>query len=206
MEDRTRIAVAPAVQLGGALFTPEQLIKLGTAAAPDSMIEMTNFRQLYIEVPDTDVEGIEGELQHSGLEVYPTGFVSKGLIACQFCRGAEEAGLSTAQALNEAIAGIETPAPLKIGYAGCALGTSEPLLKDIGVVKMRDTFDIYVGGDPKGLKPKFASKLVTGVAANRLIPAVIALIEFYKTHAKLKEKFSKFVDRIPLEELQQAAA
>ncbi|MDQ0886919.1 hypothetical protein QFZ81_002007 [Paenibacillus sp. V4I9] len=30
-----------------------------------------------------------------------------------------------AEALNKAISGIETPTPLKIGYAGCALGTSE---------------------------------------------------------------------------------
>lgn len=206
MKDHTRIAVAPAVQMGGSLFTPEQLMKIGSVAESSAMIEMTNFRQLYIEVAEHDVKMIEEELQQSGLEVYSAGFVSKSLIACQFCRGAEEAGLDTARALNEAIAGIATPAPLKIGYAGCALGTSEPLLKDIGVVKMRDTFDIYVGGDPKGIKPKFASKLMTGVSADQLIPVVNALIQYYKDHAKPKEKFSKFVDRIPLEELRQVAA
>lgn len=206
MGDHTRIAVAPAVQLGGSLFTPEQLMKISRVAEPDAMIEMTNFRQIYIEIAENDMGTIEEELQQSGLEVYPAGFVSKSLIACQFCRGADEAGLDTARTLNEVIAGIETPAPLKIGYAGCALGTSEPLLKDIGVVKMRDTFDIYVGGDPKGIKPKFASKLMTGLSANQLIPVVSALIYFYKEQAKPKEKFSRFVDRISLEELRQAAA
>jgi hypothetical protein len=58
---------------------------------------------------------------------------TKSLIDCNFCRGAEEAGLDVAKDLNGAIAGHEVPSPLKIGYAGCALGTSEPLLKDIGV-------------------------------------------------------------------------
>ncbi len=88
---------------------------------------------------------------------------------------------------------------------GCALGTSEPLLKDIGVVKMRDRFDIYVGGEPKGLKTSFAKLLVSGLTEDRLVPVVTAIIHFYKAHAKGKEKFNKFVDRISLEQLQQIA-
>lgn len=202
MKDYVKIAVAPPVQEGGSLFTPKQLVTIGNLAGPEAAVEMTGFKQLYVEVPREDEAGIRRELESSGLEVYPAGFVTKSLIACQFCKGAEEAGLNTAKALNLAIAGIETPAPLKIGYAGCALGTSEPLLKDIGVVKMRDTFDIYVGGDPKGLKAKFASKLLTGIREQDLIKAVMELIHFYKTNAKPKEKFSRFVDRISLERLK----
>jgi precorrin-3B C17-methyltransferase len=73
------------------------------------------------------------------------------LITCNFCNGEEEAGLTAAKALDRAIAGLEVPSPLKAGYSGCALATGEPLLKDIGVVKMRDHFDVYVGGDAKSL-------------------------------------------------------
>jgi precorrin-3B C17-methyltransferase len=47
--------------------------------------------------------------------------------------------------------------------SGCALGTSEPLLKDIAVVKMRDVFDIYVGGEAKGLKAGIAQLIMPGV-------------------------------------------
>lgn len=111
---------------------------------------MTTFNQLYIEVPPERRETIQYELEQDGLSVYRAGIGTKSLIACPFCRGAEEAGLETARALNEAIAGLESPTPLKIGYAGCALGTSEPLLRDIGVVKMRDAYDLYLGGEPKG--------------------------------------------------------
>ncbi|WP_274648494.1 hypothetical protein [Paenibacillus humicola] len=32
-----------------------------------------------------------------------------------------------------------------------------------------------------------------------------AIIDFYKEHAKGKEKFSKFIDRVSLEQLQQIA-
>ncbi|GED32038.1 nitrite reductase [Brevibacillus centrosporus] len=205
MSETTKIAVTPAIQVGGSLFTPEQLGKIGSVVGNDAKIEMTTFKQIYIEIPMDRREVIVEELQCSGLEVYPAGFVTKSLIACNFCKGAEVAGLETARELNKAIAGIETPTPIKVGYAGCALGTSEPLLKDIGVVKTRDTFDIYVGGEAKGLKAGLAKLLVSGLKEAQLAPVITKIIDFYKENAKGKEKFSKFVDRITLEQLKQIA-
>lgn len=205
MGEKVKIAISPAIQLGGSLFTPNQLVQIGTIIGTDAKVEMTTFKQLYAEVPIERREAIKEELERNGLEVNPAGFVTKSLIACNFCKGAEEAGLETAKAMNQAIAGIETPAPLKIGYAGCALGTSEPLIKDIGVIKMRDKFNIYVGGESKGLKTSFAKLLREGVTEEQLIPVITAIIDYYKEHAKGKEKFSKFVNRISLEQLQQIA-
>jgi len=205
MTEKTKLAVSPAIQVGGSLFTPEQLARIGAVAGPDAKIEMTSFKQFYVEVPLEKKDVIKEELERSGLEVYPAGFVAKSLIACNFCKGAEEAGLETARKLNRAVAGIGTPAPLKIGYAGCALGTSEPLLKDIGVVKMREAFDIYVGGEPKGIKAATGRLLVAGLSEEKLAPVLAKIIEFYKEQAKGKEKFSKFVDRITLERLKHVA-
>lgn len=203
MGEKINIAISAPIRVGGSLFTPGQLAAIAAAVGSDAKIEMTPFKQLYAEVPLERREAIKEELENQGLEVYPPGFVTKSLIACNFCKGAEEAGLNIARALNQAIAGIATPTPIKIGYAGCALGTSEPLLKDIGVVKMRDCFDIYVGGEPKGIKSSIAKLLLTGLAEERLIPAVTAIIDFYKANAKGKEKFRKFVERVSLAKLQQ---
>ncbi|AZS15507.1 nitrite reductase [Paenibacillus lutimineralis] len=205
MEETVKIAISPAIQLGGSLFTPKQLIKIGDIIGPDAKVEMTGFKQLYAEVTIDRRDSIKQELEQSGLEVNPAGFVTKSLIVCNFCRGSKDAGLETAKNLNKAISGIETPTPLKIGYAGCALGTSEPLIKDIGVVKMRDKFDIYVGGEAKGLKTSFAKLLLSGITEDQLITVITAIIDFYKEHAKGKEKFSKFINRISLEQLQSFA-
>jgi len=203
--EKTKIAVASALQVGGNLFTPEQLALIGALAGPDGSIEVTPFRQIYVEVPAATRDAIVKQLEKAGLQVMPAGFAAKGLIACNFCKGAEEAGLEIARELNEAIAGIATPTPLKVGYAGCALGTSEPLLKDIGIVKMRDAFDIYVGGDPKGLKAAAGRLLATGIPSERLRTVIRRIIDFYVQHAKGKEKFSRFVNRITIEELQRIA-
>lgn len=202
MGEKMKIAVNPAVQVGGSLFTPEQLVKIGMVTGEETSIEMTLFKQLYLQIPMESLEQVSQELKDAGLEVYPAGFVTKSLIACNFCRGEQEAGLETARKVNQAIAGIETPAPLKIGYAGCALGTSEPLLKDIGIVKMRDHFDMYIGGEPKGLKASLATLLVSGLEEDQLVPVLLKLIDYYKKHAKGKEKFSRFVERVSVDTLK----
>ncbi|KAA1188666.1 nitrite reductase [Paenibacillus sp. B2(2019)] len=206
MGEITKIAVAPPIQVGGSLFTPEQLATIGAIVGTNARIEMTSFKQLYLEVPLEHREEIVEQLERTGLEVYPAGFVTKSLIACNFCKGAEEAGLAVAQKLNQSIAGIETPMPLKIGYAGCALGTSEPLLKDISVVKMRNTYEVFIGGEPKGLKTSIAQSLRSGLSEDQLIPVILSLINYYKANAKGKEKFRKFIDRTTIELLQQVVA
>lgn len=197
-----KFAVTPGFELGGAIFRPEHLALLGTIIGDDAKIELTTFKQLYIEMQEERIEQVKAQLKTIGLEIYPAGFYTKSLIACHFCRGEEDAGLSIARQLNEAIAGIATPSPMKIGYAGCALGTSEPLLKDIGVVKMKDTYSIYVGGEPKSIKPTIGILFMSDITQERLIPIVQRLIELYQEQGKKKEKFTRFIDRLSMEELK----
>jgi precorrin-3B C17-methyltransferase len=199
-----KIAVTPGFEVGGSLFTSKQLAQIGLISGENAKIELTTFKQLYVELQEERAVEVTEKLIEVGLEIYPAGFVTKSLITCNFCRGAEDAGLEIAERLNQAIAGIETPSPLKIGYAGCALGTSEPLLKDIGIVKMKDSFDVYIGGEPKSIKPAFAMMFASGVPADNLIPVVLGLIDYFKNHGKKKEKFSKFTQRIAMETLRDA--
>ncbi|GIP26889.1 hypothetical protein J23TS9_20190 [Paenibacillus sp. J23TS9] len=205
MTGTIKFAVSSPVQVGGNILASEQLAIIAAAAGPEGSVEVTPFRQIYIEVPLAEQKHVEEQLVKGGLEVYPAGAVIKGLIACQFCNGAEAAGLDTARALNLAVAGIETPAPVKIGYAGCALGTSEPLLKDISVVKMKDKFSIYAGGEPKGIKTAIAELLIADLEERQIIPIILRIIDFYKSNAKGKEKFSKFMRRMTVDRMRDIA-
>lgn len=126
-----KFAVTPGFEVGGTMFKPEQLAVLGTVIGSDARIEMTTFKQLYVEMQEEQAEEAKAKLQQAGLELYPAGMYTKSLITCNFCKGAEEACLNTAKLLDEAVAGLAAPSPLKIGYSGCALATGEPLLKDM---------------------------------------------------------------------------
>jgi len=201
---KKKFAVTPGFEVGGTIFRPEQLAVLGSIVGEDAKIEMTTFKQLYVEVLEEREEEIKEELKAVGLEIHPAGFYTKSLIACNFCRGAEDAGLDVAKKLDEVIAGHAVPNPLKIGYAGCALGTSEPLLKDIGIVKMKDTFDIYVGGESKGLKARLAQLFLSALTEEQLVTVVQKLIRFFQQNGKNKEKFSTFINRVSVEALREA--
>ena len=202
--EKKKFAVTPGFEVGGTIFRPEQLAVLGSIVGEDAKIEMTTFKQLYVEVLEEREEEIKEELKAAGLEIHPAGFYTKSLITCNFCRGAEDAGLDVAKKLDEVIAGHAVPNPLKIGYAGCALGTSEPLLKDIGIVKMKDTFDIYVGGESKGLKAKLAQLFLSALTEEQLVTVVQKLIGFFQQNGKNKEKFSTFINRVSVEALREA--
>lgn len=202
---RTKFAVTPGFEVGGTIFKPEQLMTLGSIVGKDAKIEMTTFKQLYVEMQEERLEEVKEKLRSTGLEIYPAGFYTKSLITCNFCKGAEEAGMEVAKELDEAIGGLEVPSPLKIGYAGCGLATSEPLFKDIGVVKMKNTYDIYVGGDGKTLKASLGTLFISGVAREKLIPAVMGIIQYYQAYGKKKEKFSRFIARVPMDTLRKAA-
>jgi precorrin-3B C17-methyltransferase len=198
-----KFAVSPGFQEGGTIFKPEQLAVLGSIVGVDAKIEMTTFKQLYVEMQEERMDEVQVKLKEAGLDIQPAGFYTKNLITCNFCRGAEDAGLEVAAMLDQAIVGKEVPSPLKIGYAGCALGTSEPLLKDIAVVKMNEVYDIYVGGEAKGLKARLGQLLISGVTKTELIPMITRLIVFFQELGKKKEKFSKFIERMTMEELQK---
>lgn len=200
-----KFAVTPGFGVGGTVFSPKQLAAIGSIAERIVDVEMTGFKQLYVTLEEERMAEVQEDLKAAGLQVHPAGFVTKSLIACQFCRGAEDAGLDVARALDLAIAGIPVPSPLRIGYAGCALGTSEPLLKDIAVVKMKDSYDLYVGGEPKGIKAGLAKLLLTGLQAEQLIPAVTRLIAQFQEHGKRKESYRRFVERFTLEKVREAA-
>lgn len=200
-----KFAVTPGFGEGGTIFKPEQLELLGSIVGKDAEIEMTTFKQLYVAVQEEKLQEVQQHLQQVGFEIQPAGFFTKSLITCNFCRGAEDAGLAVAEALNKAIAGHPVPSPLKIGYAGCALGTSEPLLKDIAVVKMKDRFDLFVGGDAKGLKARLAQLLIPGLKAEQLIPVVTRLITDFQHNGKKKETYARYAERKTMEKLREVA-
>jgi precorrin-3B C17-methyltransferase len=79
-----KFAVTPGFDVGGFIFKPEQLAVIGSIVGGDAKIEMTNFGQLYIAMDEGRIEEVKEKLRETGLEIHPTGFYSKNLIACNF--------------------------------------------------------------------------------------------------------------------------
>lgn len=198
-----KIAVNSGISFGSRL-TGKQLMVLAKYLQEGESVELTTFQQLYLEVEEEQLEDIKEEFVEVGLVCYPVGKYIKSLRTCNFCKGSEAEGMPVAKNLNTLLAGKEVPFTLRPAYTGCPVGCGEPLMNDIGVMKIKDTYCIYVGGNSKGANAQVGQLLAEKLSAEQLYLVVEKVVQLYQEHGKKNEKFHKFVDRYGFEELVSA--
>ncbi|MFS0602008.1 nitrite reductase [Peribacillus frigoritolerans] len=203
MEDsgkKIKIAINGGIGFGAKL-TSKQLVTISKYMNEDEELELTTFQQLYIEIPEDNKEDIIEEFQSVGLACYPVGNFIKSLRTCNFCKGEEEEGMPVAKELNRRIAGKAVPFTLKVAYTGCPIGCGEPMLSDIGVMKIRDHYNLYVGGKAKGKDAEVGSLLKENLTPEELYETVEKIIAIYSQIGKKRETFYKFLKRIGRDQL-----
>ncbi len=187
----------------GAKLKPKQMIALGKYLNEDDEIEMTTFQQLIIKVEESKVENAKKELESVGLFIYKVGPYVKSLRTCNFCKGAEEEGMSVAIELNRRIAGQEVPFTLRPAYTGCPNACGEPLINDIGVIKRKEHFELYIGGKAVGEDARTGVLLKAGLSPAELYDLVDRVIDIYRKNGRRRERMAKFIDRYGLEKIKE---
>jgi len=199
-EKMVKLAVNGGISFGSKL-NAKQLTVIAEHLNDGEELELTTFQQLYIEVPESKVEFVKEKFKGVGLSCYPVGNVVKSLRTCNFCKGDEEEGMPVAKELNRRIAGRAVPSTLKVAYTGCPIGCGEPMLSDIGVMKMRDHYNLYVGGKAKGKDAEVGSLLKENLTPEELYDTVERIIATYSQMGKKRETFYKFLKRIGRDDL-----
>ncbi|HFJ9501357.1 TPA: nitrite reductase [Bacillus paranthracis] len=200
-EKMVKIAVNGGISFGAKL-NGKQLLAIAEYLNDGDELELTTFQQLYIEVPESNVEQAKEEFRGVGLTCYPVGNFVKSLRTCNFCKGAEEEGMPVAIELNKRIAGKPVPFTLRPAYTGCPVGCGEPLVNDIGVMKIRNGYDLYIGGRAKGKDAQMGVLFMEQLVPKQLYEAVEKIIDIYSEHGKKREPFSRFINRFGLENLR----
>ncbi|USK62395.1 nitrite reductase [Peribacillus asahii] len=201
-ENKIKIAVNGGVGFGAKL-NAKQLITLAKYLGEEEELELTVFQQLYIEVEEYQLEETVKELEGVGLKCYPVGNFVKSLRTCNFCKGAVEEGMPTAKKLNNLIAGKPVPFTLRVAYTGCPIACGEPLINDIGVIKKKNTFELYLGGKAKGIDAKTGLLFRENLSEKELLESVQKVISLYEKNGKKREAFSKFLDRYGIDNLKE---
>ena len=185
----------------GAKLNSKQLITISKYMNDDEELELTTFQQLYIEIPEDKKEAIIEEFESVGLACYPVGNFVKSLKTCNFCKGEFEEGMPVAKELNQRIAGKPVPFTLKVAYTGCPIGCGEPMLSDIGIMKMKDHYNLYVGGKAKGKDGEVGTLLLENLTPEELYDSVEKIVALYAQNGKKRETFYKFLRWIGMEQL-----
>lgn len=192
---KIKIAVNGGINFGSKL-TAKQLVTIAKYLEEGGELEVTTFQQLYLEIPEEKKEEIISEFEGVGLHCYPVGNFVKSLRTCNFCKGAEEEGMPVAMELNKKIAGIPVPFTLRPAYTGCPVGCGEPLMNDIGVMKIKDHYNVFVGGKSKGKDAEIGFLLLENLSPVDLIMKVEKIIHLFSEHGKKREAFHKFIKRV----------
>ncbi|MHB8758087.1 MAG: nitrite reductase [Bacillota bacterium] len=198
--DERLIVKAP---LDSKVFSGAQMAAVAKAAEPEGRVESTPQQYLLVTPPPGRREEVAVALRAAGLLVYGSGPSVRPLRVCSMCQGPVVEGLSTAEALNAAVADRAVPRALKVAYSGCPNGCAEPLIQDIGVIKEGDRFAVYVGGRGSGQEPLAARRLAL-VDEGELPGFVGRLVDLYAAEAQGAERFPAFVDRLGVERLRTA--
>ncbi|MEH7455319.1 nitrite reductase [Gottfriedia acidiceleris] len=185
----------------GAKLNAKQLLTI-VKHIGDEELELTTFQQLYIDVPEDRQHEIINEFNSVGLHCYPVGNVVKSLRTCNFCKGELEEGMPVAKELNNRIAGKEVPFTVRAAYTGCLVGCGEPLMNDIGIMKVKDHYNFYIGGKSKGKDAEVAQLLYESLEPDQLYYYIERFLEVYKQEGKNRETVNKFIKRIGIEELK----
>ncbi|MBT2640191.1 nitrite reductase [Bacillus sp. ISL-41] len=200
-EKKIKVAVNGGIDFGSKL-TANQLRILAKYMEEGQELELTTFQQLYIDIPDSKKDEIITDFESVGLHCYPVGNFVKSLRTCNFCKGAEEEGMPVAIELNKRIAGKPVPFTLKPAYTGCPVGCGEPLVNDIGVMKINgNQYNLYIGGKTKGEDAEAGSLFKENLNPEELYTTVEEIIRVYGEKGKKREPFHKFLKRFGKEEL-----
>ncbi|MFB1100466.1 nitrite reductase [Terribacillus sp. JSM ZJ617] len=204
-EPTVKLAVNGGISFGSKL-NAKQLQTIIKYLKDDEELELTTFQQLYLTVPEKQMEQIKAEFEEVGLSCYPVGNTVKSLRTCNFCKGADEEGMPVAIKLNELIAGQPVPFTLRPAYTGCPIGCGEPLVNDIGIMKVKEKFDLYIGGYTKGTKAQTGKLLFGKLDENTLYIYVNNLIRLYSDNGRKREQFYRFVNRYGFDTIKEEIA
>lgn len=202
METKRKLAVNGGISFGSKL-TAKQLAVIATFMAEEDELELTTFQQLYVDLPESRVEEAIQAFKEVGLSTYPVGNFVKSLRTCNFCKGSEEEGMPVAIKINERIAGRPVPFTVRAAYTGCAVGCGEPLANDIGVMKIKDTYNLYVGGKAKGIDAQLGTLVLEKANPDHLYQAIDTVIDLYAANGKKREPLAKFVHRYGIDEVKE---
>jgi NAD(P)H-nitrite reductase large subunit len=198
---KIKLAVNCVISFGTKLNAKQLTVIVEYMGENDEM-ELTTFQQLYIEVLEHEIEYVKEKLEEVGLSCYPVGNFVKSLRTCNFCKGAEEEGMPVASELNKRISGKPVPFTLRPAYTGCPVGCGEPLVNDIGVMKVRNAYNLHIGGKANGKDAQIGTLFMEHLNPDQLYEVVEKIIHIYVEKGNRREPLFKFINRIGFENLK----
>ena len=203
--DKQTYAIAPHIPCG--VVTPELLRRIADVSEKYNAqtIKITGATRIAIVgIREEDVDQVWQEIQlDKGAAV---GLCVRSIRACPgttYCRLGKQDALEIAMKLDQRYHAMVLPGKFKMAVSGCHLSCSESWVRDIGLIGLKDGWQVVIGGNV-GAEPRIAQEIASGLDDDDALRAVDKLVQCYQEFAKKGERLGKTIDRIGLEPFKAA--
>jgi nitrite reductase (NADH) large subunit len=196
-------------RIAGGVTTSDQLRRLADVADRYQvpMIKITGGQRIdLLGVRKEDLPAVWNDLDMPSGHAYAKSFRTvKTCVGSEFCRFGLGDSTTLGIRIEERFAGLESPAKLKLGVAGCPRNCSEAMVKDVGLVAVEGArWEIYVGG-AAGAHVRKGDLLCTVDTADEAMLRVGRFIQYYRENARWLERTYGFMDRVGVDSVRAVA-
>jgi NAD(P)H-nitrite reductase large subunit len=203
--DKQTYAIAPHIPCG--LVTPELLRRIADVSEKYNAqaIKITGATRIaIIGIQEADVDQVWQEIQlDKGAAV---GLCVRSIRSCPgstYCKLGKQDALGMGMELDQRYHAKSLPGKFKMAVSGCHLSCSESWVRDIGLIGLKDGWQVVIGGNV-GAEPRIAQEIVFGLDDDGALRAVDKIVHCYQEVAKKGERMGKTIDRVGLEPFKAA--
>jgi len=103
--------------------------------------------------------------------------------------------------IEELLAGRDLPAKLKVGISGCPFSCAENLVRDIGIMGKKKGWTVSFGGN-SGRHARIGNILAEDIPEAEVLELITKCLDYYDSHARKKERTSRFMERVGVEQFR----
>jgi NAD(P)H-nitrite reductase large subunit len=187
------------------IVTPEDLEKVAGVARKYRVpvLKITSGQRIILAgLQPVDVPGVMDDLGPLAKpETSPCVKFVQACLGTDMCRFGNQDSITLALAVDDQFKNRVFPAKIKIGISGCPRCCGESHTRDIGIMATNRGWTVLFGGNG-GTRPRFGDVVARDLSAAEALDCAGRLAEYYKAHAKSRERTARFMERVGMETLK----
>ena len=190
-------------EMPGGITTPADLMRIAEVAVKYNvpLVKLTGGQRIdLVGITKEDLPKVWADLDMPAGWAWGKSYrTCKSCIGTDYCRFGLGDSMGLAKKIEAKFRGIDAPGKLKLATAGCPRNCSEAMVKDVGAVAIgNDKWEIYVGG-AAGSSVRKGDVLCTVDSEDEVIRMTGRFMQWYREHAKYKERTHTFIERMGIE-------
>ena len=122
-----------------------------------------------------------------------------------WCKYGRQDSLALGEKLEKYFSGLSLPGKTKVGVSGCSMNCCESYVRDLGIFGKKSGWALVFGGNGGGI-PRIGDIIAEGLSDAQVLDLAGKCLDFYREHARKRERTARFMERTPLEKFKEAVS